>query len=208
MIARHVRELVVADDITRSEHALVRGAEPRVHRDALGRSRDAGPVEPKLFDIDLTAGRDQEMRPLDCASRPCVDENDGDTVSGLFDPRDGRCFNRRDPFFRNLPRTTSTAAGSSFASICAASMSVTAAPRRRCAWAISQPIGPAPITMRCAGRTSFSKMVSLVKKGRDRGRNLRDRRAASRGNYETAGPNGDLACLERAAIEEFGTRLE
>ena len=52
---------------------------------------------------------------------------------------------------------------SSRASGCAASSTVTALPRRRKAWASSRPIGPAPITTRCAGCVVRSNTVSLVR---------------------------------------------
>ena len=55
--------------------------------------------------------------------------------------------------------------GSSRASGCAASSTVTAAPSRRNACASSRPIGPAPITTRCSGRVVRSNTVSLVRCG-------------------------------------------
>src|SRR5215831_7978580 len=52
---------------------------------------------------------------------------------------------------------------SSRASGCAASSTVTAAPRRRKAWASSRPMAPAPMTIRCCGRVVRSNTVSLVR---------------------------------------------
>src|SRR5215472_5934071 len=54
---------------------------------------------------------------------------------------------------------------SSRASGSPASSTVTAAPRRRKAWASSRPIAPAPITIRCSGRAVRSNTVSLVRCG-------------------------------------------
>ncbi len=45
------------------------------------------------------------------------------------------------------------------------SSTVTFAPSRRWACAISMPMGPPPTTIRCAGHSVFSKIFSLVKKG-------------------------------------------
>jgi integrase len=53
--------------------------------------------------------------------------------------------------------------GSSRPSARSASITVTALPSRRCACAISIPIGPPPSTIRCSGRVRRSKIVSLVR---------------------------------------------
>ncbi len=62
--------------------------------------------------------------------------------------------------------TTATHSGSSLASGCAAiSSTVTSEPSRRNACASSSPLEPAPMTIRCFGRSRASKTFSLVKYG-------------------------------------------
>ncbi len=73
--------------------------------------------------------------------------------------------------FSVMPSAASSAvsrlasSGSSRGSNGPASITVTAAPSRRCAWANSMPTGPPPITTRCPGSTRLAKTVSLVKLG-------------------------------------------
>ena len=75
-------------------------------------------------------------------------------------------FSRRStPSARSVRRTTATASGSSLGRMEPFWSTVTGVPRRRWAWASSQPIGPPPSTTRCSGRSPRSKIVSLVRKG-------------------------------------------
>ena len=69
----------------------------------------------------------------------------------------------RTPSSRSAAITTAAASGSSLPSAFAPSITVTAQPSRRCACAISIPMGPPPMTMRCAGFSRRSKIVSFVK---------------------------------------------
>ncbi len=71
--------------------------------------------------------------------------------------------------FSAMPSAASSAvsrpasSGSSRGNSGPASITVTAAPSRRWAWASSMPIGPPPITTRCSGKTRLAKTVSLVR---------------------------------------------
>ena len=81
----------------------------------------------------------------------------------------------------------------------AASTSVTLLPSRRCACASSQPIGPPPMTSRCGGTKSLSKIVSLVKiLHLAQPRQRRHGGARSGGDDEAARADALAAGLDRA----------
>ena len=88
------------------------------------------------------------------------------TPSGTAETRVARVPVRTaTPSAASCRSTTAAASASSRARTWPASITVTAAPRRRNACAISSPTDPAPSTTRCRGSTAKSNSVSLVRNG-------------------------------------------
>jgi len=93
-----------------------------------------------------------------------ADQRDRDAALAPRDVRDFDADPEIDAILFERAFTTPAISASSRARMRgAASITVTLAPRRRWACAISIPIGPPPMTTRCSGFRSSSKIDSLVK---------------------------------------------
>ena len=91
-------------------------------------------------------------------------EIDGDAGGVALDARDPVVRAQGDAFGSAGAATTMAASsGSSLAQEVGDLEHGDPAPSRRCACAISRPIGPPPITIRWPGRVRLAKIVSLVR---------------------------------------------
>ena len=151
VVERDMGELRAAGGVADGKDAAVGRAQPRVDDDAV-RGRRRSRRRRDRARRDSAAGR---RRPADAIrrSRSPLASDDGDPVAGALDRRRPRPrAAARCPRRASRAASSATSSGSSRGSSGPASITVTAAPSRRCACASSMPIGPPPITIRCAGQ--------------------------------------------------------
>ena len=163
VVAGDVGELRPAGHVADREDAAVGGAETGVGLDALGRELDAGGFEAEAVDIGLAAGGDQQVRAFDPGRRRRARRRCRCRGARRWRSRRPRADRRlRRSGGRGPRRRGRDRPWAGWLPFC---RTVTSAPRRRWACAISMPMGPPPITIRCSGAAFRSKIVSLVRKG-------------------------------------------
>ena len=156
-------ELRPARDIADGKGAAVGRAQPRVDGDPLRAGGDPGGGEIERLELGRRPAATSRCEPGDPLAvgelhrdaRRRRARRERSRPAGA-----ARCLRRRA-----ARRGGSTSSGSSRGSSGPRSSTVTRAPSRRCACAISMPIGPPPITIRCSGSTRLAKTVSLVRYG-------------------------------------------
>ncbi len=206
MIERDVGELRAARDVADGKGAAVGRAQPRVDGDPVRADRDPGGAETEGFEL----GR----RPA--ATSRCEPRIRSPVASFTARPDPSRATESivtrdRSTIPSHARRSTRrlTSSGSSRGKSGPRSSTVTCAPRRRCACAISMPIAPPPMTIRCRGNTRFAKMVSLVRYGSsvEPGDRRNDRTRACR-DHKPPRPDFDIAGAHRARAGEarFGAQ--
>ena len=139
-------------DVADRIDAPVGGLEPLVHHDAGAVVRDAGGVEIEPVGRRLAAGGDQQMAcPRSSPRRRRLRTSPPRCRCACLTRTTLTPLRMTTPSRSSWSSTIAAHSGSSLASGAAASSTVTALPSRRNACAISRPIGPAPMTMRCVG---------------------------------------------------------
>jgi hypothetical protein len=138
-------ELQAAGGVAHGVDPLVGGAQPLVDGHAAPVVVDARLFEVEPVDIHLTAHRDEEVGAGEAAP---VLGLDGDAPSLARHGGDLGALDDLDALGAQLPQHQSGGLGSSLPSALAPSSTVTFEPRRRCACAISMPMGPPPMMIR------------------------------------------------------------